>query len=338
MLRIFLDDIIDIQSRAETVKGGKKKKMKAKLTLRERTSNWIKDYRKQLPLQLMVIPGIIFMLIFCYYPIYGLTIAFKNYTVIDTLSSADWVGLENFRIILGDKYFWKSVVNTLGISSLKLLIGFTTPIVLSIMIYELKDGPFKRIVQTISYLPHFLSWIILGGMLINWLSTTGMLNQILVGIGVAQESTNYLLDPGKYWWIASLSDTWKEAGWGTVLYLATMAGIDPTYYEAARIDGAGRLRQITNITLPMLRTIISLNFILTVSSLLKANLDQTLVLQNSQNQMTSEVIDSYVYRMGLTQGDFSYATAAGLGVSIVSVILLVVANKITSRINEGSVL
>lgn len=319
-------------------KGDETDKMKAKLTLRERTSSWIRDYRKQLPLQMMIIPGIIFMLIFCYYPIYGLTIAFKNYTVIDTLSTAKWVGFENFRIILTDKFFWQSVVNTLGISFLKLLIGFTTPIVLSVMIYELKDGPFKRIVQTISYLPHFLSWIILGGMLINWLSTTGMLNQILAGLGLVENPTNYLLDSGKYWWIASLSDTWKEAGWGTVLYLATMAGIDPTYYEAARIDGAGRLRQITSITLPMLRTIICLNFILTVSSLLKSNLDQTLVLMNSQNQAKAEVVDSYVYRMGITQGDFSYATAAGLGVSIVSIILLVAANQLTSKVNDESVL
>ena len=307
-------------------------------TIKNRAKRFVRDYRKQLPLQLMVIPGIIFMLIFCYYPIYGLTIAFKNYTVIDTLDSAKWVGFENFIIILKDKYFWQSVVNTLGISFLKLLIGFTTPIILSIMIYELKDGPFKRIVQTISYLPHFLSWIILGGMLTNWLSTTGMLNQILMGLGLVDQPANYLLESGKYWWIASLSDTWKEAGWGTVLYLATMAGIDPTYYEAARIDGAGRLRQVISITLPMLRTIISLNFILTVSGMLKSNLDQTLVLMNSQNQAKAEVIDSYVYRMGLAQGDFSYATAAGLGVSIVSVILLVLANKLTSKMNEESVL
>ena len=311
---------------------------KQKDTIKNRAKRFVSDYRKQLPLQLMVIPGIIFMLIFCYYPIYGLSIAFKNYTVIDTLDSAKWVGFENFIIIFKDKYFWQSVVNTLGISFLKLLIGFTTPIVLSIMIYELKDGPFKRIVQTISYLPHFLSWIILGGMLTNWLSTTGMLNQIFMGIGLIDQPANYLLDSGKYWWIASLSDTWKEAGWGTVLYLATMAGIDPTYYEAARIDGAGRLRQVVSITLPMLRTIISLNFILTVSGLLKSNLDQTLVLMNSQNQVKAEVIDSYVYRMGLAQGDFSYATAAGLGVSIVSVILLVLANKLTSKINDESVL
>ncbi len=311
---------------------------KKKKTIPERVKQFGREYKKQLPLQIMVLPGIIFMLIFSYYPIYGLVIAFKNYTVVDTLDSARWVGLNNFIIIAKDKYFWQSVVNTLGISFLKLLIGFTVPIILSIMIYELKDGIFKRVVQTISYMPHFLSWIILGGMLVNWLSTTGMLNQILMMFHLTDKATNFLLDAGKYWWIAALSDTWKEAGWGTVLYLATMAGIDPTYYEAARIDGAGRFRQIVSITLPMLKTIISLNFILTVSGLLKSNLDQTLVLMNSQNQVRAEVIDSYVYRMGLAQGDFSYATAAGLGVSIVSVILLVVANKLTGRLNEESIL
>lgn len=303
-----------------------------------RTKKWMYDFRKQLPLQMMILPGIVFMIIFNYIPIYGLKIAFQNYTVVDTMSSAKWVGLENFRIILSDKYFWQAVYNTLGISLLKLLIGFTIPIIIAVMIYELKDGPFKRVVQTISYLPHFLSWIVLGGMLITWLSTTGMFNQILIGLGIIKEGKNILLDANKYWWIAVLSDIWKESGWGTILYLATMAGIDPTYYEAARIDGAGRLRQIWSITLPLMKTIISLNFILTVSGLLNSNLDQTLVLMNTQNQTRAEVINSYVYRMGLTQGDFSYATAAGLGVSIVSVILLVIANKLTSTMNEQSVL
>ena len=317
---------------------GKKKENIPKLTCKEKRKAYAHDFKKQLPLQVMVIPGIIFMIIFCYWPIYGLTIAFKSYTVVDTINSARWVCLENFKIVATDKYFWQSVVNTLGISFLKLLIGFTTPIMLSIMIYELRDGPFKRVIQTISYLPHFLSWIVLGGMLINWLSTTGLLNQILMAFGMVGTPKNFLLDSGKYWWIASLSDTWKEAGWGTVLYLATMAGIDPTYYEAAKMDGAGRMRQIFSITLPLMKTIISLNFILTVSGLLKSNLDQTLVLMNSQNQVRAEVIDSYVYRMGMTQGDFSYATAVGLGVSVVSVILLVTANKITGKINEESVL
>ncbi len=311
------------------------KKRVEKATRKERISRWWFQFKNQWELQTMVLPGIIFMFVFSYIPIYGLTIAFKSYTVIDTIDSAPWVGLENFRIILGDRFFWESVVNTLGISFLKLGIGFIIPIILAILIFELKDGPFKKLVQTISYMPHFLSWIVLGGMLITWLSTTGLLNQILAGLGVAAQPKNYLLDADAYWWIAVLSDIWKEAGWGTILYLATMSKIDPSYYEAAKIDGASRLKQITSITLPMMSTIISLNLILTVSGLLGSNLDQTLVLMNPQNQAKAEVINSYVYRMGMTQGDFSYATAVGLGISIVSVILLLISNKVTSSLNDN---
>lgn len=293
------------------------------------------DFGKQWELQSMILPGILFMVVFCYIPIYGLTIAFKSYTVIDTMSSAPWTGLDNFRIIMTDKYFWESVVNTLAISFLKLAIGFVIPIVLAIMIYEVNLKRFKKFVQTVSYLPHFISWIVLGGMLITWFSTTGLFNQVLLELGLISKPQNILLDPNKYWWIATLSDIWKEAGWGTILYLAVMAKIDPTYYEAARIDGASRLRQIWHITIPNMRTIISLNLILTVSGLLGSNLDQTLVLMNSQNREKAEVINSYVFRMGMTQGDFSYATAVGLGVSIVSVILLVAANQVTSKLNDN---
>lgn len=303
-----------------------------------RLKNWGSEFRRQIPLQSMVLPAIVFMIIFNYIPIYGLSIAFKNYTVTSTIKTAKWVAMKNFEIILTDKYFWASVKNTLGISLLKLAFGFTIPIILAVMIYSVKDGPFKRITQTISYLPHFLSWIVLGGMIISWMSTTGMFNQILISLGIIKEGTNILLDADKYWWIASLSDVWKEAGWGTILYLAAMAGIDPTYYEAANIDGATRLRQTWSITLPLIRNIIGLNFILAISGLLGSNLDQTLVLMNTQNQPTAEVINSYVYRIGLAQGDFSYATAAGLGVSIVSVILLVIANSLTTKLNDESVL
>ncbi|MCQ4085955.1 sugar ABC transporter permease [Saccharibacillus sp. JS10] len=306
-----------------------------KPSIPQRMKSFTIDYFRQWELQTMVIPGILFMIVFCFVPIYGLTIAFKSYTVIDTLDSAPWVGLENFRIILSDRYFWDSVVNTLAISFLKLAIGFVLPIVLAIMIYEVRYNRFKKFVQTVSYLPHFLSWIVLGGMMITWFSTTGLFNQLLLDLGLISNAQNILLDANKYWWIATLSDIWKESGWGTILYLAIMAKIDPTYYEAAKIDGAGRLRQIWNITLPNMKMIISLNLILTISGLLGSNLDQTLVLMNSQNREKAEVINSYVYRMGLAQGDFSYATAVGLGVSIVSVILLLTANKVTSKMNDN---
>jgi len=307
----------------------------AKKTRGRRFKEFWVDFGRQWGLQAMVLPGVLFMIIFSFIPIYGLSIAFKRYTVIDTLDTAPWVGLENFRIILEDKYFWDSVINTLGISFFKLAIGFVVPIILAVMIYELSAGRFKKIVQTISYLPHFLSWIVLGGMLITWFSTTGLFNQFLLDLGLISKPQNILLDANKYWWIATLSDIWKEAGWGTILYLAIMAKIDPAYYEAAKIDGASRLRQIWHITIPNMKTIISLNLILTISGLFGSNLDQTLVLMNSQNREKAEVINSYVYRMGMTQGDFSYATAVGLGVSIVSVILLLLANKVTGKLNDN---
>ena len=307
---------------------------KAKPTLGARFKKWWRDFGHQWQLQSMAIPGIVYMIIFSFIPIYGLVIAFKNYTVIDTIDSAQWVGFENFKIIMEDKYFWQSVVNTLGISALKLAFGFVLPIIIAVMIYELRDSVFKRVIQTISYLPHFLSWIILGGMIITWFSSHGMINELLNFIGI-QTKQNHMLDVGKYWWIASLSDVWKEAGWGTILYLATMARIDPTYYEAAKMDGASRLRQIWSITIPMIRNIISLNLILSVSGLFNSNLDQTLVLMNSQNQPKAEVINSYVYRVGLMQGDFSYATAVGLGISIISVILLAATNIVTKKLNDN---
>lgn len=295
----------------------------------------LKKFYDQRQLHWMVLPGVAFMIVFNYIPIYGIIIAFKNYTIVDTVSSAPWVGLENFRIIMEDSFFWEAVRNTLAISLMKLFLGFAIPIILAVMIFEMRDGHLKKVIQTISYIPHFFSWIVLGGMLISWLSTNGFINQVMMSLGLMNQGVNHLLDPDKYWWIAVLSDLWKEVGWGTILYLAGMSRIDSTFYEAARIDGASKLTQIRTITLPLLAPIISLNLILNVSGLLGSNLDQTLVLMNAQNQNKSEVINSFVYRMGLTQGDFSYATAVGLGISVISIVLLVITDRITRKMNNG---
>lgn len=295
----------------------------------------LKKFYDQRQLHWMVLPGVAFMIVFNYIPIYGIIIAFKNYTIVDTVSSAPWVGLENFRIIMEDSFFWEAVRNTLAISLMKLFLGFAIPIILAVMIFEMRDGHLKKVIQTISYIPHFFSWIVLGGMLISWLSTNGFINQVMMLLGLMNQGVNHLLDPDKYWWIAVLSDLWKEVGWGTILYLTGMSRIDPTFYEAARIDGASKLTQIRTITLPLLAPIISLNLILNVSGLLGSNLDQTLVLMNAQNQNKSEVINSFVYRMGLTQGDFSYATAVGLGISVISIVLLVITDRITRKMNNG---
>jgi putative aldouronate transport system permease protein len=308
---------------------------KTKKPMGQRQKKFIIDFKNQWELQSMVLPGIIFLIIFSYIPMYGVLIAFKHYTALDTFSTAPWVGFENFKIILSDRYFWDAMVNTLGISFFKLAIGFFAPIILAIMIYELHDGPFKRFMQTVSYLPHFLSWIVLGGMLITWFSTTGLFNQMLMSVGLLSKPQNFLLDEDKYWLIATFSDVWKEVGWGTILYLAVMSKIDPTYYEAAKMDGANRFKQIWHITIPLMKNIINLNLILAVSGIFGSNLDQTLVLMNSQNQAKAEVLSSYVYRIGMTQGDFSYATAVDLGMSIVSLILLLGSHKITSKLNDN---
>ena len=305
-----------------------------KLSLGQRLTSWLKGFKSQWQLQSMAIPGVVYMLIFNFIPIYGLTLAFKNHSVISGIGGSTWSGLDNFKTILQDKYFWESVVNTFGISAIKLSVGFVLPIIIAILIFELKWTPFKKLVQTITYLPHFLSWIILGGMLITWMSSSGMVNDIFSAVGI-KNNTNHMLDANKYWLIAALSDVWKEAGWGTILYLATMSKIDPTYYEAADIDGASRLRKIWSITLPSLGNILALNLILSVSGLFNSNIDQTLVLMNSQNQPKAEVINSYVYRIGLSQGDFAYATAVGLGVSVISVILLIGANHLTKKMNNN---
>ncbi|MDT2772060.1 ABC transporter permease subunit [Enterococcus durans] len=295
----------------------------------------LKKFYDQRQLHWMVLPGVAFMIVFNYIPIYGIIIAFKNYTIVDTMSSAPWVGLDNFKIIMEDSFFWEAVRNTLAISLMKLLLGFAIPIILAIMIFEMQDGRLKKVIQTVSYIPHFFSWIVLGGMMISWLSTNGFINQVLMALGLMDQGVNHLLDPDKYWWIAVLSDIWKEVGWGTILYLAGMSRIDPTFYEAARFDGASKLTQIRTITLPLLTPIISLNLILNVSGLLGSNLDQTLVLMNAQNQNKSEVINSFVYRMGLTQGNFSYATAVGLGISVISIILLILTDRMTRKMNNG---
>ncbi|UUX35529.1 ABC transporter permease subunit [Fundicoccus culcitae] len=285
----------------------------------------------------MVWPGIILMVIFNFIPMYGIIIAFKDYSVLGTISSAPWVGLEWFREFLRDPMFYNVLKNTIGISFYKLIIGFPAAIILAVLINEIVFIRMKKIVQTISYLPHFLSWVILGGMFITWLSENGLVNNILLDLNLIEQPIRFLTDPNKYWAIAVISDIWKEIGWNTILYIAAMTGINPALYEAAKIDGATKWDEIIHITIPSIRHIIALTLILSVGGLLGSNLDQTLVLQNPVNFQASEVINSYVYRMGIRLGDFSYATAIGLFVSVISLILIVLANFITKKISDESV-
>ena len=296
-----------------------------------------KSFRTQAPYQIMVWPGIILMAVFNFIPMYGILIAFKDYSVFDTIANAEWVGFQYFEEFFSDPNFWKVLKNTVGISFFKLIIGFPLAIFVAVMINELVSPKFKKMVQTISYLPHFLSWVILGGMFITWLSDAGLVNNLLRDLNLIDKPIRFLTDSKKYWAIAVISDIWKELGWNTILYIAAMTGINPALYEAAKIDGATKMQQIFKITIPSIRHIIALTFVLSVGGLLGSNLDQTLVLQNPVNYQASEVINSYVYKMGIQQGDFSYAAAIGLFVSFFSLILVVVTHLVTRRISDESV-
>lgn len=288
--------------------------------------------RGQVALQAMALPGILWMLVFCYLPLWFLVVAFKQYSIVKPISAVPWVGLKFFREFVTDPRFWLIARNTLGISFLKLLIGFPLPIAFALLVNEMRGSVLKRAVQTISYLPHFISWVVLGGIMMNWLSEGGLANELLVKSGILKAPIVFLAEPRYFWGLIVGSDAWKELGWSAIIYLAAIAGIDPELYEAATIDGAGRLRRMRHITLPGISGTIAILLILAVAYSLSTNFDQIFVLKNTLNADTSDVIDIYVYRMGLQNGRFSFATAIGLMKSVISLVLLVSANAVTRRL------
>lgn len=287
-------------------------------------------------LQVMALLGVAWMILFHYIPMYGIILAFKDYIGIGSLLQAPWAGWTHFRAIFEDDQMGEVIKNTLGISLLKLIIGFPIPIIFALFLNELRSLRFNRIVQTISYLPHFLSWVILGGILTAWLSDIGIVNDILLSLGLIDEPIFYLAEPKYFWTIVVASDIWKEFGWGAIIYIAAIAGISPELYEAATIDGAGRFQKMRYVTLPSIRGTISILFILAVSGLLNSNFDQILVLKNQVNESASNVIDIYVYEIGISQGRFSYSTAVGLVKGVIALFLLLMANSVTKRLNQSS--
>lgn len=292
--------------------------------------------RDQKHLQTMALLGVVWMIIFNYIPMYGVIIAFKEFDIIRTISEAPWVGLEHFREFLDDEILVSVIKNTLGISFFKLLIGFPLPIIFALFLNEIRSIKFKKFVQTISYLPHFLSWVVLGGILATWLADVGIINNILLALNFIKEPITYLAEPSYFWTILISSDLWKELGWSAIIYLAAISSISPEMYEAATIDGAGRFQKMWYITLPSIKSTISILFILAVSGVLNSNFDQILVLRNSLNDSASNVIDYYVYQTGLLSGRYSYSAAVGLLKSVIALMLLLVSNKITKKLNDTS--
>ncbi len=280
------------------------------------------NLKKQLPLHLMILPGFLLLLIFSYLPMAGIVIAFQKFIPAKGLfGHQKWIGLENFKYVLDLPNFYSVIWNTIFIAVLKIILGLIIPIAFAILINEVTNNMLKRSVQTLIYLPHFLSWVVLGGILIDILSPSdGIVNGFIKLLGF---QPIFFLGDNK-WFPATmvLTETWKEFGYGTIIYLAAITGIDPTLYEAARIDGAGRWKQILNITLPGMKMVIVLLMVLSLGNLLNAGFDQIFNLYSPPVYQSGDIIDTFVYRIGLLEAQYGVATAVGLFKSLVSFTLI----------------
>jgi putative aldouronate transport system permease protein len=288
-------------------------------------------------LYVMLTPVMLFYLLFCYVPMYGILIAFKDYNVFDGVFKSAWTGFANFKNFLTDDYFWQTTLNTLKISSYKIIFGFPLPIILALLLNEMIHIRIKRIIQTIIYLPHFISWVIIGGLAVAFLSpSTGVINHIIVAMG--GEPIYFMLKPEYFRTVVVLSDIWKNVGWGTIIYIAAIAAVNPELYEASVMDGASKWRQAWHITLPGIRPIIVMMFILGISGILNAGFDQIFVLYNPLVMDVGDIIDTYVFRQGLQMAEYSYATAVGLFKSLIGFILIIGADRLFKQIGEKGII
>lgn len=283
-----------------------------------------------------MIPGLLFLIVFKYSPMYGLLIAFQDFNIFDGIAGSDWVGLQNFQKLFNSDEFYRIFANTLIISVSKIFFLFPIPIFVAIILNEIKNMYFKRSIQTIIYLPHFLSWVIIGGLFVNILSpTSGIVNQIIKAFG--GESISFMMDNDYFRGLLVFTAGWKEIGWNAIIYIAAIAGIDQEMYEAAVIDGAGRIKQIIYITLPNLASTIVLMFILRLGHILDAGFEQVFVMYNPVVYETADIIGTYVYRIGLGKMDYSFSTAVGLFNSLIGFIMVMGGNYLSKKITQKSI-
>ena len=283
-------------------------------------------------LYLMLLPGLALIVIFCYGPMYGLQIAFKDYNIGLGIWDSPWVGWEHFQKFLTTDAATRALTNTIIISTLKLVFSFPMPILLALVLNEIGNQAFKRVAQTISYLPHFISWIIVASLMNNLLSpSTGVVNAIIQQFG--GDPIYFLADKNWFRPILVITNIWKEIGWSSVVYLAALSGIDPSLYEAAIVDGASRIQRIARITLPSIMPIAVTMLILSMGSIMSAGFDQVFNLYSPQVYDVSDILDTYVYRRGLVDMSYSFSTAVGLFKSVVGLILVVAVNVIAKRLS-----
>lgn len=293
-------------------------------------------FKKQIWLQAMVIPGIIFTIIFCYIPMFGVIIAFKEYNFTDGILRSPWVGLQHFKSFLTAPNLGNVLYNTIGISFLKSVVGFPIPIIFALLLNELKNLRFKKMVQSISYLPHFISYVVIVGFVGKIFASNGVINDALMALKIIKEPILFLGEKNYFWGIVAGTSIWKGMGYGSILYLAAITGVDQSMYESATLDGAGKLRKVISITLPSITPIIVIQLIFMVNGILNAGFDDILLLQNSMVMERAEVLDTYTYKMGLQNGRYSYATAVGLLMSVVRIVLVLGTNWVAKKTTEQS--
>ena len=298
-------------------------------------SLWAK-IRQQKYLYLMLLPAAIWAMLFCYMPMVGLYMAFVNFKPTlgnfwGTLFSSEFVGFQWFEYFFSGNDFWKVMRNTLASSTLTLIFGFVAPVTIAILLNEVRNLRFKKIVQTASYLPYFVSWVIAANIITTLLSSSGAINELLKAVGAIDESILFLQE-GKYFWgIVALANTWKDMGYNSIIYLSVISSINPELFESAKVDGANRLQQIWHVLLPGIRPTIIIMLILSIGSLLSTGFDQYFLLGNSMTREFSDVIDTYAYRYGIQSAMFSYASAVSLFKSVVAFILVFTVNKIAKK-------
>lgn len=302
----------------------------------ENKSGLLKRLIKNRAMYLMILPGLIYFIIFKYIPMYGLTIAFQDYKPYLGMTGSPWVGFAHFERLFADPMFWTIFRNTLLLFVMNLVFYFPIPIILAVMLNEVRKEYFKKIVQTLIYVPHFMSWVIIVSITFVMLSMDrGIINELLVMMGF--EKINFLLSNEWFRPMYILQVIWRDAGWGTIIYLAAMAAIDPGLYEAARIDGASRMRQIWHITLPSIRSVIVVLLILKIGHVLDLGFEHIYLLLNSMNREVAEIFDTYVYTAGLKQGQYSFSTAVGFFKSVIGLILVVFTNWLSKRVGEEGI-
>lgn len=298
----------------------------------------LKTLAKQKVLFFMIVPCMIYTFVFCYYPLSGWIMAFQNFKPAKGYAGSDFVGMDQFMFLFKDAEFWRSVRNTLAMSMLNLVFGTFFAILFALLLNELRSASFKKVTQTISYLPHFLSWIIVTSLISNMFASDGMINSFLVSVGIIKNPVLFLGEAKYFWGVATFANIWKETGWNSIIYIAAIAGIDQVMYEAAALDGANRFQRMWHVTLPGIRSTIVVLTIMNLGWILNSSFEIPYLLGGGMLQDVSQTLDIFVLKYGMNIGNYSLATAAGIFKSIISLVLVFGTNALANKLGENSLM